>query len=204
MTCFAEQAQDESADMKIITEVQQALHAKNFHVGEIDGVYGQKLAHAIECFQYENQLPVTGELDKETYRKITNKELPDRFSGMMNLFLVRRVIAAAMALQGIPYYFGGTTPNGFDCSGFVQYVFRSAGVHIPRLADDQYDAARKVHTPRIGDMVFFETYAPGVSHVGIYVGDNKFIHASSSRGVTISDLYSEYWAPRYVGAATAL
>ena len=206
-TCFAEEAQEESVESlntRIVTEVQQALKAKGFAVGKIDGIYGKELAHAIECFQYESKMQITGELDKETYLKITGKDLPSRFSGSLNISLVRRIIADAMRLQGVPYVFGGTSPYGFDCSGFVQYVFRNAGIVLPRMADEQYYAARKVHAPKIGDMVFFSTYLPGVSHVGVYIGDNSFIHASSSRGVTISSLDDGYWSARYVGAATVL
>jgi cell wall-associated NlpC family hydrolase len=108
---------------------------------------------------------------------------------------------SAMRFIGTPYVFGGTRPSGFDCSGYVQHVYAMLGIHLPRTADAQFDAGRHIATTmKPGDLVFFHTYAPGVSHVGIYLGNNKFIHSSASHGVAISNLHNGYWAPRYVGA----
>jgi cell wall-associated NlpC family hydrolase len=108
---------------------------------------------------------------------------------------------SAMRFIGVPYVFGGTRTTGFDCSGYVQHVFGMNGLHLPRTADAQFDAGRHIRANLVpGDLVFFHTYAPGVSHVGIYLGHNKFIHASSSRGVAVSSLHDRYWAPRFVGA----
>ncbi len=107
----------------------------------------------------------------------------------------------AMRFLGVPYAFGGTSAYGFDCSGYVQHVFSMMGVSLPRAADSQYYAGKSfAGQPQVGDLVFFHTYAPGVSHVGIALGDGRFVHASSSHGVTISSLHDSYWGPRYVGA----
>jgi len=107
---------------------------------------------------------------------------------------------SAMRFLGTPYVFGGSRPGGFDCSGYVQHVFAMIGLHLPRTADAQYDAGHRIAAMAPGDLVFFHTYAPGVSHVGIYLGNDKFIHSSSSHGVSIASLHSSYWAPRYLGA----
>jgi cell wall-associated NlpC family hydrolase len=106
----------------------------------------------------------------------------------------------AMRFIGTPYVFGGTSPSGFDCSGYTQHVFAMLGIHLPRTADAQYYAGRRIKDQLIvGDLVFFQTYLPGPSHVGIYLGDGKFI-ASSGHGVRISRLSDSYWARRYLGA----
>jgi cell wall-associated NlpC family hydrolase len=108
---------------------------------------------------------------------------------------------SAMRFIGVPYVFGGTGSYGFDCSGYVQHVFALLGVHLPRTADAQYYAGRTTGGRILaGDLVFFQTYAPGPSHVGIYLGGGKFVHASSSHGVTVSRLRDSYWAARYLGA----
>ncbi|MFC7320249.1 C40 family peptidase [Halobacillus campisalis] len=105
---------------------------------------------------------------------------------------------------GTPYKWGGTSTSGFDCSGYLQYVFAETGTDLPRTvasmyADSRMDSVSRSNLQK-GDLVFFETYKPGASHAGIYVGDNKFIHAGSSRGVEISSLSNSYWNPRYIGA----
>ncbi len=107
----------------------------------------------------------------------------------------------AMRFLGVPYAFGGTSRGGFDCSGYVQHVFATMGMHLPRTADAQYDAGKKFQgQPQPGDLVFFHTYASGVSHVGISLGGDRFVHASSSHGVMISSLHDSYWGARYLGA----
>jgi cell wall-associated NlpC family hydrolase len=107
----------------------------------------------------------------------------------------------AMRFLGVPYSFGGTSGYGFDCSGFTQHVFAMMGVHLPRMADEQYYAGKRISgQPQPGDLVFFHTYASGVSHVGISLGNDRFVHASSSHGVMISSLHDSYWGPRFLGA----
>ncbi len=107
----------------------------------------------------------------------------------------------AMRFMGVPYVFGGTSTSGFDCSGYVQHVFAMIGKELPRTADAQFYAGKKIIGNLVaGDLVFFQTYEPGPSHVGIYLGDGKFAHASSSHGVTVSHLSDSYWAVRYLGA----
>lgn len=111
------------------------------------------------------------------------------------------LVSRALSLQGIPYVFGGTSRNGFDCSGFTQYVFKASGVSLPRTSFAQFEAGSSVSKDQLqpGDLVFFNTYAAGASHVGIYVGGGRFVHASDN-GVTTTSLSESYYANRYRGA----
>jgi cell wall-associated NlpC family hydrolase len=107
----------------------------------------------------------------------------------------------AMKFLGVPYSFGGTSAYGFDCSGYVQHVFAGMGLHLPRTADAQYEVGKSfAGEPKAGDLVFFHTYERGVSHVGISLGGDRFVHASSSHGVMVSSLHDSYWGARYLGA----
>jgi cell wall-associated NlpC family hydrolase len=114
--------------------------------------------------------------------------------------------STALSLQGAPYRNGGSTPEGFDCSGFVQYVFSVHGVGVPRATREQFRIGHSVNKDHLapGDLVFFSTTAPGASHVGIVIGGDQFVHAPSSRGVVrVERLSSEYWRRRYIGARRA-
>ncbi len=108
------------------------------------------------------------------------------------------VIAEAKKLIGIPYVYGGQTTAGFDCSGFIYYVLKQAGSTMNRQSSaGYYDRAYYVDTPQVGDLVFFSnTYREGISHMGIYLGGNQFIHAGSS-GVMISSVGSGYWKDHF-------
>lgn len=102
--------------------------------------------------------------------------------------------------MGTRYRLGGTSKDGIDCSAFMQTLFLGLyGITLPRTAREQYDFSRKISRTELkeGDLVFFNTIG-GVSHVGMYLQNNKFVHASTS-GVTISDLYDEYWSRKFIG-----
>lgn len=102
---------------------------------------------------------------------------------------------------GTPYRLGGTTKKGVDCSAFSQFLFASVyGLSIPRTSKEQYNITSRISRTQLneGDLIFFNTRG-GISHVGVYLQNNKFVHASTSGGVMISDVYDEYWAKKFVG-----
>jgi cell wall-associated NlpC family hydrolase len=109
----------------------------------------------------------------------------------------------ALALRGTPYRNGGADPRGFDCSGFVEYVFGQHGIAVPRTVGELYAAGTAVPAAdiRAGDLLFFSTTAPGPSHVGMSLGSDEFVHAPSSAGVVrVERLTGTYWQPRFIGA----
>src|SRR5215204_1575624 len=102
---------------------------------------------------------------------------------------------------GTPYRLGGTTKKGVDCSAFSQFLFVSVyGFSIPRTAREQYNLTNRISRTELkeGDLIFFNTHG-GISHVGVYLQNNKFVHAATSGGVMISDIFDEYWVKRFVG-----
>ena len=117
------------------------------------------------------------------------------------------VSGTALSLRGTPYKNGGMAPDGFDCSGFVWYVFAQHGVAVPRTVAEQYGAGGSVASTDLqaGDLVFFATAGSGASHVGIVVGGDSFVHAPSSNGVVrVERLGATYWAARFLGARRLL
>jgi peptidoglycan endopeptidase LytE len=110
-----------------------------------------------------------------------------------------QIMQYANGFIGVPYVWGGTTPNGFDCSGFVRYVFMNNGIDLPRTSVEMHsEVGTPVFDLKAGDLVFFANSS--VNHVGIYVGNNQFISATSSSGIKIESLSSKYWSAHYVGA----
>ncbi|MFG6148349.1 C40 family peptidase [Halobacillus sp. B23F22_1] len=113
------------------------------------------------------------------------------------------IVAGAQQYLGVPYEFGGETPNGFDCSGFVQYVFEKVSdIYLPRTTDQQWKTGEEIGVEDIqpGDVLFYsDTYREGISHNGIYIGGGQFIHASRTQEVTISYVSEEYWQEKFTG-----
>ena len=182
-----------------VAEIQGQLSSFGYDV-VADGDFGPATAEAVKDFQAAQGLAVDGMVGPSTYEALLGKTMPQVSRGSNS------IIAESMQYIGVPYYFGGTTPAGFDCSGYVRYVFANAGIYLPRTADAQYDYGYPISSAEMvpGDLVFFSTYEYGPSHVGIYLGNGKFINASSSRGVVIDSLHSSYWGACYIGARRVL
>lgn len=187
-----------------VQAVQEKLSEMGYVVGSMDGVYGDVTAEAVRMMQKDKKLTADGKVSPELFKTLIGRDLP--VSRGASTATVRRLISSSFQYVGVPYWFGGTSPRGFDCSGFVRYVFSGVGVSLPRMADEQFCVGRSIPADRLqpGDLVFFETYEPGPSHVGIYIGNSQFISATSSRGVVVADLYGNYWGERYIGARRVL
>ena len=229
---FASPTLSKNSTGKDVLTLQKKLYLIGYTITEFDGVYGAETEKAVSAFQKDQHLTVTGVVTNATWRvlkkvpPISGRTLPEitakpqiesvtatggnskntAYVQLGKTFITSRqgaqVVATGKKYIGVPYVFGGTTPKGFDCSGFIQYVFNELGYSIPRLADEQYKLGRaaKVNELEPGDLVFFSTYEPSASHCGIYVGDGNFMHASSSKGIRIDSLSNEYWRPRFIGA----
>lgn len=145
--------------------------------------------------QYDQTLAELTDFDPDKKVDLTkNMEL--------SLDVSKRLKKTAYSFLGTRYRFGGTSRNGIDCSGFVQNVFKELQVPLPRTAREQYWVGEKVdpYDLQKGDLLFFHTYAPYPSHVGIYLGDNKMIHASSRDHKVVISPITSYYRSRFIGA----
>ena len=186
-----------------IKQAQQYLFKLGFDPDETDGRFTKSTRKALRKFQKKYKLKETGNLDNTTYEELKFQVEAKEYGGNV---ATTKILKTASQYKGVRYVFGGTTPSGFDCSGYVQYVFAKNGIRLTRTADTQALEGKYVSRKALkpGDLVFFTTYEPGASHVGIYAGNNKFWNATSSRGVMLSDLTDSYWGPRYYTARRIL
>ena len=193
-----------------VVQVQTELNYLGYNVGKVDGIFGSNTQGAVKAFQSAQSLssdgvvgPITGNRLQSLYAtKVSQKNNTQSRQEKANA-----IIATGKKYIGVPYLWGGTSPGtGFDCSGYVQYVFAQNGISLPRVSGDQYKVGTSVDFNNLqpGDLVFFSFAKNGiVDHDGIYVGNGQFINSSSSKGVTIYDL-GPYWKSVYVGAKRVL
>lgn len=195
--CFA--ALEQGDEGQEVLAIQKRLVELHYPIEKLDGDFGESTEKAVIQFQKDMGLDPDGVVGPGTYKLLMKKEMPVSRGDS----IIRKILRAGYAVIGTPYVFGGETPGeGFDCSGFTRYCFEKAGIALSRAADEQFEEGRKIPVDklRVGDLVFFETYEEGVSHVGIYIGDGQFIHSGSSTGVAIADMSDPYWDDAYYGA----
>ncbi len=191
-----------------VLAVQKDLSALGYYTGHADGVYGAALLRAVESFQGSNDLPDQGYVGPQTIAAL-NQALPGRVKAAATISphrpssTVFGVVQLALRYRGAPYAWGGNSPqNGFDCSGFVQWIFGRFNISLPRTSFAQWSAG--VHVPRSqlepGDLVFFTTQGVFANHVGLYLGSGKFISDTApGQGVVVQNLDSPYWASSFDG-----
>lgn len=117
------------------------------------------------------------------------------------------IVKTAEKYIGVRYKFGGCDPSGFDCSGYSSYVYKENGLTLAHSAQQQYANGKRIGIKKAqpGDLVFFRITGWKISHVGIYLGDYKFIHApSKGKSVSVEDIRKDYWTKRYAGTVTYL
>lgn len=157
-----------------------------------------------------SEAPTASEVEEENNFKETadaaiDKQLNSEKTAPLTISAVSteqytKALEIAKQAIGIPYKYGGNTMEGFDCSGFVSYVYNNAGIKLGRKSSLQYfqQDTQKVQNPLPGDIVFFKnTFIPNISHMGIYIGDDQFIHAGS-KGIAIGNVTEKYWSERFV------
>ena len=124
---------------------------------------------------------------------------------MFSLTQREKIVRTAKRYIGVKYKNSGSTPFGFDCSGFVKFVYKKNSINIPRNARDQFTFGKKISlkSAKPGDLVFFKILGKKISHVGIYIGNYKFIHSpSSGKRVSYASIKQTYWKKRFIGTAT--
>lgn len=188
---------------KEVRKVQIELLRRGYYITATDSIFGPETEKAVRLFQQHNDLPADGVVDTKTYWALFA-----RTKNVDTTYDVRAMVImdAAISMVGVPYVFGGESRHGIDCSAFVQKAYRAADIDIPRTADLQFAYGKRISWKQVkpGDLLFYSTYEPGPSHVGIYIGNGQFIQAGSSTGVTISNAFTGYWGERYFGACRIL
>ncbi|MDR3585570.1 MAG: NlpC/P60 family protein [Desulfosporosinus sp.] len=183
-----------------VLTLQSELANLGYSVGTLDGIYGPKTLVAVEAFQGNDHLQVdgiAGPLTQNALEKTQTPSAPSTSSTKNS-----GIVSEAKNLLGTSYLWGGTTPAGFDCSGFTQYVFASQGIKLPRVSRDQakIGAAVPYNNLQPGDLVFFSFAGNGtIGHVGIYLGNSQFISSTTHKGVAIYT-FTSYWLNAYIGA----
>lgn len=197
-----------------VSELQETLASQGYNrSSNVDGVFGPMTLRAVQAYQLSNRISSPrgnfyGVAGPATLRSLglsssgaggSAGNSSSSVSAASTSGSASGIVSTGRSLIGTSYQWGGTTPRGFDCSGFVQYTFAQNGKSLPRTVAQMWRAGSRVSSPSVGDLVFFETRS-GPSHAGIFIGNNQFIHSGASTGVTITSMSNSYWSSRYLGA----
>jgi len=192
-------------DVKALQEVLKALGF--LKIENCTDYFGKQTDEALRAFQEHHGLEVDGSagpktveaLNRQIIKKGLKVTMPNR-SSLGRQELGDKIIETAKKYLGVSYRYGGTSSKGFDCSGYTQFIYKQHNISLPHSTTEQAKVGTKVSKSdlRTGDLVVFSnTYRRGPSHVGIYIANGKFIHASTSRGVVIDDINSRYYSRHF-------
>ena len=200
-----------------VVRLQKDLEALGYSTGGAEGDFGPMTLTAVVDFQQSNGIPATGLVGVLTWRALDEAVQQAPPTNTMGSNQVNRgsisptaagIVGLAMKYQGAAYVFGGNSPaTGFDCSGFVQWVYGQFGIALPRTSFGQWNVGTHVSEEALqpGDLVFFTTEGVFANHVGIYLGNGEFISAATpSQGVVVQSLSTSYFAQAYDGAVQVL
>lgn len=187
--------------------LQVKLQEFSFYSGELDAHFGLDTLNAVIKFQQACDLESDGIVGAQTLSALHQYKAGASSRGQIVRGPGKDLGIFSQKFIGVPYQWGGSSPSGFDCSGFIYYIFNQNGILIPRMADEQFNVGLVINPSelQVGDLVFFSTYEPGPSHTGMYIGNDQFIHASSAAGkVIVTALSKPYYQARYLGARRML
>ncbi|EZH64206.1 NlpC/P60 family protein [Geomicrobium sediminis] len=188
-----------------VRKLQSSLNTLGYSI-QVDGIFGPDTESILKMYQEDQGLIVDGIAGPNTYRALGSNSIEESSPSNEDTTNEEqasssKIVATAKSVLGTPYLWGGTTPDGLDSSGFINYVFSQNGIDVSRTHAEMWrnDGVR-VETLNVGDVLFYEgTYdTAGASHSGIYIGNNQMIHAGA-QGVVTADITSDYWQSHFIG-----